>query len=421
MHHLIKEISMTNKITCPKCKHDFDVEQALSSQIESQIRNEFEAKSIEEAVKMAERESALELESKKLQNAKKSLKDTLQKEVDKAVNKERVKIVEEAKESFELKFKSLQEENVKTKSVISDLKRKEVEMMEKEADLKSRAEELELKLRKDMLVKTKEIEEKGAAKEREKFGLEKKQMEMQLAELKAQGEEFKRKADKGSQQLQGEVQEIALEELLRDFHRFDSVEEVPKGIRGADCIQTVVNTMQQECGTIVYESKRTQNFSKDWVEKLKNDQVKCTADVAVLVTETLPNGMTRFGEVDGVWVCTFNEVAGVSMILRDALIRVKRVQASNVNKGDKMELLYSYLTSNEFVQIMEVIHENYNFMREQLDTEKRAMTKQWKKREKQIWAIQENMSSLFGSIKGIAGNALPNSGFLELPEGEDDA
>jgi hypothetical protein len=397
------------------------VEQALSSQIESQIRNEFEAKSIEEAVKMAERESALELESKKLQSAQKSLKDTLQKEVDKAVDVERVKIVEEAKESFELKFKSLQEENVKTKSVISDLKRKEVEMMEKEADLKSRTEELELQLRKDMIFKTKEIEEKGAAREREKFGLEKKQMEMQLAELKAQGDEFKRKADKGSQQLQGEVQEIALEELLRDVHRFDSVVEVPKGTRGADCIQTVVNTMQQECGTIVYESKRTQNYSKDWVEKLKNDQVKCTADVAVLVTETLPNGMTRFGEVDGVWVCTFNEVAGVSMILRDALIRVKRVQSSNVNKGDKMELLYSYLTSNEFVQIMEVIHENYNFMREQLDTEKRAMTKQWKKREKQIWSIQENMSSLFGSIKGIAGNALPNSGFLELPEGEDDA
>jgi hypothetical protein len=193
-----------------------------------------------------------------------------------------------------------------------------------------------------------------------------------------------------------------------------------KGIRGADCIQTVVNSMQQECGTIVYESKRTQSFSKGWVEKLKNDQVKCTADVAVLVTETLPNGMSRFGEVDGVWVCTFNEVPGVSMILRDALIRVKRVQAANENKGGKMELLYRYLTSNEFVQIIGVINENYSSMKQQLDQEKAAMTRHWKKREKQLWAVQENVSSLFGSIKGIAGNALPNTELLELPDGEED-
>ena len=169
MHHLIKEMSMTNKITCPKCKHDFDVEEALSSQIESQIRKEFEAKSIEEAVKMTERETALELESKKLQSAQKNLKDTLQKEVENAVDAERVKIVGEAQESFELKFKSLQDENVKSKTLITDLKRKEVEMMEKEADLECKAEELELQLRKDMLLNSKALEAKGADREREKY------------------------------------------------------------------------------------------------------------------------------------------------------------------------------------------------------------------------------------------------------------
>ena len=411
---------MTNKITCPKCKHDFDVEEALSSQIESQIRKEWEEKSVDEAVKMVEREKALDSERKKLESAVKDHNASVKKEVDKALDAVRVQIEGEAKESFQLKFKALTDENTKSKSLITDLKLKEVEMMEKEAVLESKTEELMLELRKEMVLKTKAIEEKGAEKEREKFVFEKLEMQKQLSDLKAQAEEFKRKTDKGSQQLQGEVQEIALEELLRSLHRFDTVAEVPKGIRGADCIQTVVNSMQQECGTIVYESKRTQSFSKGWVEKLKNDQVKCTADVAVLVTESLPNGMSRFGDVDGVWVCTFNEVPGVSMILRDALIRVKRVQAANENKGGKMELLYRYLTSNEFVQIIGVINENYSSMKQQLDQEKAAMTRHWKKREKQLWAVQENVSSLFGSIKGIAGNALPNTELLELPDGEDD-
>jgi hypothetical protein len=248
---------MTNKITCPKCKHDFDVEEALSSQIESQIRKEWEEKSVDEAVKMVEREKVLDSERKKLESAVKEHAASVKKEVDKALEAVRVQIEGETKESFQLKFKALTDENTKSKSLITDLKLKEVEMMEKEAVLESKTEELMLELRKEMVLKTKAIEEKGAEKEREKFVFEKMEMQKQLADLKAQAEEFKRKTDQGSQQLQGEVQEIALEKLLRSLHRFDTVAEVPKGIRGADCIQTVVNSMQQECGTIVYESERT--------------------------------------------------------------------------------------------------------------------------------------------------------------------
>ena len=411
---------MNNKITCPKCKHSFDVEEVLSNKLEVQIRSELEAQSIADAVKITERENVLGLERKQLEEDKKSHDATLKKEVEKVLLKERGKLELEAKESYEVKFQALQNENDKRKGVIFEMKKKEIELLQKEVELSDKASELEFTLRKEMLENSKALQDKGADREREKFDLEKKQMQRQIADFKAQAEEFKRQADKGSQQLQGEIQEVALEELLKELHPFDSIVEVPKGIPGADCIQSVVNSMQQECGTIVYESKRTQSFSKGWVEKLKNDQVRCTADVAVLVTEVLPKGMNRFGEVDGVWVCTYHEVAGVSMILRDALIRVKRVQAANENKGDKMVLLYNYLTSNEFVQIIQVVNDNYNFMKQQLDTEKRAMTKQWKKREKQIWAVQENLSSLFGSIKGIAGNALPNTSFLELSDGEED-
>jgi hypothetical protein len=227
---------------------------------------------------------------------------------------------------------------------------------------------------------------------------------------------MKRKAEQGSMQMQGEVQELALEELLMSTYPFDSIEEVSKGVRGADCIQTVVNKRQQSCGSIVYESKRTKDFGGNWIDKLKQDQIQCKADIAVLVTETFPKGMDRFGEKDGVWICGFHEVKSLSFVLREMLIKTQSVKSAEENKGDKMELLYSYLTSNEFVQNIQRIVENYDGMQSQLNSEKKAMHKIWATREKQMWVVQENISSLFGSIKGIAGNALETSAVLQLPD-----
>lgn len=227
-------------------------------------------------------------------------------------------------------------------------------------------------------------------------------------------DEMKRKAEQGSMQMQGEVQELALEALLTQSYPFDHITEVPKGVRGADCIQSVVNHAQQPCGSIVYESKRTKNFGGDWIEKLKQDQVTCKADIAVLVTETMPNDLERFGLKDGVWVCGFHEVKSVSMALRQQLISIQSVKSAEENKGDKMELLYSYLTSSEFAQNVSRIIDNYDAMEQQLRREKRAMEKLWKEREKQIWVVQENIASLFGAIKGIAGTELENIPALSL-------
>jgi hypothetical protein len=191
---------------------------------------------------------------------------------------------------------------------------------------------------------------------------------------------------------------------------------VPKGIRGADCIQTVVNRNQKVCGSIVYESKRTKNFTNDWIDKLKHDQISCKADIAVIVTQTYPKDMTSFGQKDGVWICSFSELSSLSFVLREMLIQTHSVKASEENKGDKMELLYSYLTSNEFVQNIKRIVEVYDNMITQLNSEKKAMHKIWSQREKQIWVVQENISQLFGSIKGIAGKELSSSAALELPD-----
>jgi hypothetical protein len=165
----------------------------------------------------------------------------------------------------------------------------------------------------------------------------------------------------------------------------------------------------------VYESKRTKNFANDWIDKLKQDQVVCKADISVLVTETMPSDMERFGERNGVWICGFHEVKSLSFVLRQMLIRTQAVKLSQENKGDKMELLYHYLTSNEFVQNIRRIVENYDSMIDQLNSEKKAMYKIWASREKQIWVVQENISSLFGSIKGIAGKELETAHVLELP------
>ena len=227
---------------------------------------------------------------------------------------------------------------------------------------------------------------------------------------------MKRKAEQGSMQMQGEIQELALENLLATSYPFDDITEVGKGIRGADCIQTVRNRLQQVCGSIVYESKRTKAFAGDWIDKLKQDQITAKAEIAVIVTETMPSDMERFGEKDGVWICGFHEVKSLSFVLREMLIKTHSVKSSEVNKGDKMELLYSYLTGNEFVQNIQRIVENYDGMINQLNSEKKAMHKIWAQREKSIWVVQENIGALFGSIKGIAGNALSTSSVLELPD-----
>ncbi len=412
---------MNDKIDCPNCGHSFDVEEALAGKLEASLRKEFEEKAALQAEKLnAQRQNLIEQE-KQLHAEKEAQNERLKEQLNLALKAEREKIEKQNKEEIQQELDALREENLKRKNENTALRKKEVEMMQKEQALKEKAEELELEVQKKMLEQQKSIEEKAALKEREKFEMERLSLQKQIDDNKKLAEEMKRKAEQGSMQLQGEVQELALEDLLTRSYPFDRIEEVSKGIRGADCLQFVVNELQQECGSIVYESKRTQNFSGDWIEKLKNDQVACKADIAVIVTQTMPKDMEHFGLKDGVWICSFREVASVSLALREMLLRLHRMKSSEENKGDKMLLLYNYLTSNEFVQNVQIISENYNGMLEQLNTEKRAMMKMWKVREKQIWAVQENIGSLFGSIKGIAGNALPNNTFLELDSGEEDA
>lgn len=231
---------------------------------------------------------------------------------------------------------------------------------------------------------------------------------------------MQRKAEQGSMQMQGEVQELALEELLRSTFPFDAIDEVGKGVKGADAIQTVRNNLGQVCGKIIYESKNTKAFGGDWIDKLKHDMRASQADIAVIVTETMPKDMDRFGMKDGVWICNFNEIKSLAFVLRDSLIKIYAAQASQENKGDKMSMLYTYLTGTEFRQQIEAIVEGFTELQMGIQREKNAMTKIWKEREKQLEKVLLNTTNFYGSVKGIAGNAISDIKLLELGGEEDE-
>ncbi len=409
-----------NQITCPHCQHVFDIEAVLASQLEAHFKAEYEHKLAEQAQQFASNQRQLEAERQALQQAQSQYDARVQAETDKAVKAALAKAEKTVRQAltddYEAQLKALQAENQQRRKENKRLKEQEIALLARENTLKEQQEELQLHIDKELLTRQQHIEEKARAKERQAFELEKLQLLKQIEDNKQLAEAMKRKAEQGSMQLQGEVQEIALESLLISAYPFDDIEPVAKGIRGADCIQRVRNASQQTCGAIVYESKRTKNFSNQWIEKLKNDQVTCQADIAVLVSQALPQDIQQFGERDGVWICDFRSVNSLSFVLRDMLIRTHAIRQSHENKGEKMEMLYHYLTGNEFAQHVQRVVENYDLMHKQINDERKAMERLWKKREKQIAVVQHNLASLFGAIEGYTGNTLEDGGVLTLPE-----
>jgi hypothetical protein len=231
---------------------------------------------------------------------------------------------------------------------------------------------------------------------------------------------MKRKQEQGSMQLQGEVQELAIEEFLASQFPLDNIEEIKKGARGGDCLQTVNTRQLQNCGTIYYESKRTKDFQPKWIEKFKADIRDKGADIGVLVTEVMPSDLERMGMKDGIWICDYNEFKGLSAVLRQSIIQLSTALGSQENKGDKMNMLYDFLTGNTFRMQVEAIVEGFTQMKSDLESEKRSMQRIWKQRDKQIEKVITNTIDMYGSIKGIAGNAIQTVKALELGAGDDE-
>lgn len=415
---------MTNpiaQISCPSCGFRFNAEEALEKQLLSKLQAEYEAKGAKQAQLLAAQRETLEKERQALNQQKANQATEISRQL--ALEKGKLQQAAEGKVREELgqQLTALQQENQARRAENLALKQKEIELLRREKDLKERQECQQLDMEKQLLEKQAEIEAKARKAEQDKVEMRFKEYEKQLVDQKKLIEEMKRKAEQGSMQMQGEVQEIALEELLISLFPFDNIAEVAKGVRGADVIQTVVNPLQQQCGKIIYESKRTKAFGSDWLGKLKADQLDQGADLAVIVTETMPCDMDRFGQKEGVWIANFQEIKSLAFVLREMLLHTHSVRVAQENRGDKMEMLYHYMTSPEFRQRVEAIVEGFSEMRTALETEKRAMQRIWKTREKQIEKVINNTVDMYGSVKGIAGSAIGIIPALELPYGDEAA
>lgn len=386
-----------SNIKCPSCGHQFEATDALKDEIQKEFRAKATAWQAQKEEEYKKKEEAFNLQ---LDAALLAQKKTVEEQLRKNISGD-----------FENQLKALSESNKENEEKLKNSRAKELEFLKKENDFKQKEAELEIVLQRKLqeertsLVEQikKQEQEKNALKDNE-FQLKQKEFEKQIEDQKKLIDEMKRRAEQGSMQLQGEVQELALEELLKTAFPFDTISEVGKGVKGADAIQTVRNKQGQDCGKIIYESKRTKAFSNDWIEKLKVDMRAQQADVAVLVSEVLPKDMDTFGEKNGVWICRFSEVKALSTLLRDGIIKIYTATKSEDNKGEKMTMLYSYLTSNEFSGQWKAIREGFMSMRHSIQKERDSMEKLWKAREKQLEKILLNAAHIQGSVEGIAGS-----------------
>jgi hypothetical protein len=410
----------TTQITCPQCGFRFNAGEALEKQIHARMEQEFERRATRQAETLHQQQVLLERDRQALKQHQEEQELHFAQRLEQEKQKLATALEARALERFEQELQSLRQENETRKQENLQLRKQEIELQRREHSLQDQQEQLELTLQKKLLDEQSGIEARVRKTEQEKVELRFREYEKKLEDQKKLIEEMKRKAEQGSMQMQGEVLELALEDLLGSLFPFDRIAEVPKGVRGADVIQVVFNSVQQECGKIIYESKRTRAFGRDWIEKLKADQREQGADLAVIVTEAMPADMDRFGQRDGVWICNFHELQGLAFVLREMLLRTRLARAAQENKGDKMEMLYEYLTGTEFRQRVEAIVEGFTGLKTELDRERNAMQRIWKAREKQIEKIIHNTIDMYGSVRGIAGASVGSIPLLELPEPDGD-
>lgn len=411
-------------IKCPECGAEFELSQAVSHDIEVEVTKKYEKQ-----LKDMEEKALKESEAKDNDIAKR-LKDEREKyakkeqEIASQLETVRKEAAEEAKkkisESVKLEMEDLQEQLKEKDKRIMESQKQELELRKKQRELESKEKALELEMVRKVAEERAKIQEETLKNYEENHRLKDAEKDKQLADMRKQIDELKRKAEQGSQQNQGEVLELELEDMLKEEFVFDEIEPVSKGVKGADVIQTVKTQSGKICGKILWETKRTKTWSDKWLLKLKDDQREAKADVAVIVSEVLPPGLTHFRQIEGVWVASLGSANSLALALRVILTKVAIEKSLQEGKAEKKELVYNYLTGPEFRNRVEAIVESFVEMKGDLDREKRAMNKIWDKREKQIERIVLNIGGMQGDIEGLAGMSLPKIETLELPGTEDE-
>jgi len=416
----------TTKIECPKCGTEFNVEDVLLRRLNEEQQQKNNAWMSEQQKAFQLKENAVlqqkqELEKQALELRKQAgdmerqIAEKAKAAADKQAAEWKAKIEAQTAEKYETQLKSLAEADAASKKKITELKAAQIENERLKRQLDDLRQDMELENEKKLteIVKVKEIEIRQ--REKESTDLKVKELEKKLEDQIKLSEEMKRKLEQGSTQMQGEVQEIALEKTIRELYEIegDEITEIKKGQRGADLIHVVKTRQGGICGKIYYESKRTKKFDDGWLQKLRDDNLEVNADILVIVTETMPSGQEHFFCKDGVWICPFWEIKGLSMLFRFAIMKAHNDSVVQQGKETKMERIYDYLTGKEFAGQFGAILEGFKALQDNYATEKLRMEKIWKEREKQLEKILANAARFYGSIKGIAGQSIPNIQMLE--------
>ncbi len=412
-----------SKITCPQCGAEIDVQDVLAHQLEEEIKKDYNARLAKEKSDFDQQAKLLADERAAFEEKKKKENELFQERLDSKIKEEKRLIETRVKAKLEEEqadqLRELQKELNEKSEKVKELNKSKMEIARLQREKAELSDAIRAEAQEALNHQLAEEKEKIRKSEHDKNELALRELQKQLDDQKKLTEEMKRKQEQGSMQMQGEVQELAIEEWLAQKFPLDSIEEIKKGVRGGDCIQTVNTRTRQNCGTIYYESKRTKDFQPGWIEKFKNDIRDRGANIAVLVTEAMPPDMDRLGMKDGIWICTFEEFKGLCVVLRETVIQISNVVVSQENKGDKMVMLYDYLTGNEFKLQIEGIVEGFTQMKSDLDAEKRSIMGHWKKREKQLEKVLLNTNFMYNSVRGIAGSAVQPIKALEMPEEEE--
>lgn len=397
---------MNTQIKCPYCDKLFEPTDAYKHELEERLLEETQTKHREEIEQLEkEKRLAIENKAKEIEEVRKKTAELVRLEIEGKVRKE-----------LEGKITSAQEESEARDKQNRELQDQLRDMFKQMRELKDEKDKIAIVFEKKLLEEQDKIKQDAKKEVQEELDLRIAEKDKKLNDALKANEELRRKLEQGSQQLQGEIQELRLEELLRTEFPFDEIKEVPKGISGADAIQVVRNRRGEICGTILWESKRTKNWSQGWIQKLKEDQRALKAEIAVLASAVLPQEIRSFGMVDSVMVVDMICAMNVARILRQQLLLVRSVQSVNENRTTKAEVAYNYLISNEFKQRIEVWVEYFRSKKEQIDKERAYFNKKWEKEEKEIQKISNTTSGIYGDIQGLIGNALPKVSYLELPD-----
>ncbi|HVB57045.1 MAG TPA: DUF2130 domain-containing protein [Candidatus Acidoferrales bacterium] len=419
-------------IICPNCKTEIKLTESLAAPLIESIRKQFEQQLAQKDSDIAKREQATREKEKQLADAKDKFDEQIADQVEEQLKKDRARITaEEAKKAKQAAATDLEQKTREVTDLQAVLKQRneklaeaqnaQAELIKKQRELDDAKRELELTVQKRIqegLAATRQEAKKEAEDE---LNLKVKEKEQTIAAMQKQIEELKRKSEQGSQQLQGEVQELELENLLRAKFPFDAIEPVAKGEYGGDVVQRVIGAGGQPSGTILWESKRTKNWSDGWLTKLREDQRTAKAEIAVIVSQVLPKGVETFEMVDGIWVTHPRAALPVAAILRQSLLEVAMARQASEGQQTKTEMIYQYLTGPRFRQRVEAIVEAFSTMREDLDKERKAIMKQWAKREEQIERVMGATVGMYGDLQGIAGKSLQEIEGLSLLALEDDS